>query len=130
MFWSRVAAFLATAPVVIKALRYAEEHEGWNLNENKTAVHPTDYWGEWHNHTYHPSPVNWRMPFYDLQIDRFVDGDPTNNDANETVFEHDWMSNQFRFGGDVRGVQDNLDYLEGMGIKVRSDHVLYEWQDS
>ena len=77
-----------------------------------------DEWGEWENHTFNPSPKNWRVPFYVITLDRFVDGDPTNNDANETSFEHDWTSNQFRFGGDARGMMNNLDYLQGMGIKV------------
>jgi alpha-1,3-glucan synthase len=48
-----------------------------------------------------------------------VDGDPTNNEANGTTFEHDWQSNQFRFGGDAKGLMNNLDYIQGMGIKVR-----------
>jgi len=99
------------------ALKYDPAHVGYNLNENQTATEPRDYWGQWENHTYQPSPSNWRLPFYVVTIDRFVDGDPTNNDANETVFEHNWMSNQFRFGGDVAGVLSDLDYIEGMGGK-------------
>lgn len=47
-----------------------------------------------------------------------MNGDPTNDDANGTVYEHDMMSNQFRNGGDVKGLQSTLDYLQGMGIKV------------
>ena len=62
------------------ALRWDPEHVGYNLNENQAAIEPTDYWGEWENHTYHPSPSNWRFPFYVLTIDRYVDGDPTNNE--------------------------------------------------
>jgi len=100
-----------------QALRYAPEHVGYNLNENETALEPRDYNGVWSNHTFHPSPSNWRFPFYVLTIDRFIDGDPTNNEANGTVFEHDWMSNQFRFGGDAAGVLDNLDYIQGLGAK-------------
>ncbi|KAF2641815.1 alpha-1,3-glucan synthase [Massarina eburnea CBS 473.64] len=100
------------------ALRYDPAHEGWNLNLNQTATAPLDYWGEWENHTFHPSPQNWRVPFYVLTLDRYVDGDPTNNEANGTNFEHDWNSNQFRFGGDAKGMMNNLDYLQGMGIKA------------
>lgn len=110
----------ALAAQVVQGLRYVPEHEGWNLNENKTATDPLDYWGEWKDHTYNPSPANWRVPFYVLTVDRYVDGDPTNNEANGTNFEHDWNSNQFRFGGDVRGLMNNLDYIQGMGIKVCS----------
>ncbi|KAF2194680.1 glycosyltransferase family 5 protein [Zopfia rhizophila CBS 207.26] len=102
----------------VLALRYDPAHEGWNLNLNQSATDPLDYWGEWENHTFHPSPKNWRFPFYVLTLDRYVDGDPTNNEANSTNFEHDWMSNQFRFGGDAKGLMDNLDYIQGMGIKA------------
>jgi alpha-1,3-glucan synthase len=47
-----------------------------------------------------------------------VNGDPSNDDANGTVFEHDPTSNQLRHGGDLAGMVDSLDYLQGMGIKV------------
>jgi alpha-1,3-glucan synthase len=104
--------------VSVLTLRYDPAHEGWNLNLNQTATHPLDYWGEWEDHKFHPSPKNWRVPFYVLTLDRYVDGDPTNNEANGTSFEHDWTSNQFRFGGDARGLMNNLDYIQGMGIKA------------
>ncbi|KAJ5632124.1 hypothetical protein N7490_008463 [Penicillium lividum] len=91
----------------------------YNLNENQTATNPADYWGEWPDHTgeYFPSPDNWRFPFYTIFLDRFVNGDPTNDNINGTLFEHDLNSNQMRHGGDVAGLVDTLDYLQGMGIK-------------
>lgn len=100
------------------ALRFEQQYVGYNLNENEAAIEPKDYSGHWADHTFYPSPDNWRMPTFVLTIDRFIDGDPTNNDANETVFENNWMANQFRFGGDTTGIMENLDYLQGMGIKV------------
>ena len=118
MFWSCAAAVLTAFPWATTALRWDEQYVGYNLNENQTAVEPRDYWGQWEGHDYQPSPKNWRMPFYVMTVDRFVDGDPTNNDANGTVFEHFWMSNQFRFGGDVKGLMNDLDYIQGMGVKV------------
>src|SRR6266536_3526152 len=118
MFWTRVAGLLSGLATAITALRYDPEHVGYNLNENKDAIHPRDYWGQWENHTYHPSPKNWRFPFVIQTVDRYLDGDPTNNEANDTVFEHNWMTNQFRFGGDVRGLKYDLDYIQGMGVKV------------
>lgn len=113
---------LAFLPYAAWTLRWEPEHVAYNLNQNQEATEPTEYWGEWDNHTFYPSPSNWRFPFYVLTIDRYVDGDPTNNEANGTVFEHNWMTNQFRFGGDVNGVQYDLDYIQGMGIKVRVPH--------
>lgn len=100
------------------ALAYTPDQVGFNLNENKTATNPLDYWGQWQDHEYHPSPSNWRMPFCTVFLDRFANGDPSNDDANGTQWEHDILSNQLRNGGDVRGLMDSFDYLQGMGIKV------------
>ncbi len=101
------------------SLPYFPEHEAYNLNQNKTATKPIEYWGEWTNHKFHPSPENWRMPFYSLFLDRFVNGDPSNDNSNGTAFEVDMLSTQLRVGGDIAGLVDTLDYLQGMGIKVR-----------
>lgn len=99
----------------------------YNLNQNKDATNPTEYSGEWPNHKgkYHTSPDNWRFPFYTLFLDRFVNGDPTNDNINGTLFEHDINSNQMRHGGDVAGLVDTLDYLQGMGIKVCFASAIY-----
>lgn len=51
-------------------------------------------------------------------LDRFVNGNPTNDDANGTQFEFDPTQTQLRHGGDVQGLKDSLDYLQGMGVKV------------
>ena len=40
------------------------------------------------------------------------------DDANGTVYEHDTMGNQLRHGGDLQGLVDSLDYLQGMGVKA------------
>jgi alpha-1,3-glucan synthase len=64
------------------SLLYNLDQLDWNLNQDADAVDPLDYWGEWENHTYSPSPENWRFPFYSTFIDKFVNGDPTNDGAN------------------------------------------------
>lgn len=46
-----------------------------------------------------------------------MNGDPTNDDANGTAWEHDLTGTQLRNGGDIKGLQNTLDYLQGMGIK-------------
>jgi alpha-1,3-glucan synthase len=115
---SRFLILLAFTVAVVSAFKYNPEFDGYNLNQNRSAEHVLDYWGEWPNHTYHRSPSNWRFPFYTLFLDRFVDGDPADNDINGTLFETDPMSNQFRFGGDLKGLEDTLDYIQGMGIQV------------
>ena len=57
--------------------------------KNQSATEVSDYAGAWTDHTYFPSPSNWRIPFYTLFLDKFVNGDPTNDDINGTMFEHD-----------------------------------------
>jgi len=108
---------------VVSCLRFDKEFVGYNLNENEAAIDPLDYSGEWKDHTFHPSPKNWRFPFYTLFLDRFVNGDPTNDDINGTVYEKDSQSNQLRHGGDLVGLVDSLDYIQGLGIKVSKSAV-------
>lgn len=54
-----------------------------------------------------------------------MNGDPTNDNINGTYYEHDLDSTQMRHGGDVVGLVDTLDYLQGMGIKVSPSFVCY-----
>lgn len=59
---------------LVVGLRYDPDQVGYNINENVTATDPLDYWGQWPDHEFHASPINWRMPMYTLFIDRFVNG--------------------------------------------------------
>lgn len=117
MKWA-LAGILLGLCVRITAWPYDADLTHYNLNENQTANEPAEYWGQWPNHQYFPSPENWRIPIYSLFLDRFVNGDPTNDNINGTYWEHDLDSTQMRHGGDVIGLVDTLDYLQGMGIKV------------
>ena len=47
-----------------------------------------------------------------------MNGDPSNDNANGTHFEHDPMQTQLRHGGDLRGLVDSLDYIQGTGAKA------------
>ncbi|KAJ5894933.1 hypothetical protein N7495_006624 [Penicillium taxi] len=118
MGWLRSSGLIALLAATATAWPYDPDLTEYNLNENKTATNPADYYGYWTGHDFHPSPENWRVPFYTLFLDRFVNGDPTNDNINDTYFEHDLNSNQMRHGGDVAGLLDTLDYLQGMGIKA------------
>lgn len=122
--WSWILLLLIPA---VCGLRYDPSQIAYNINTNQTADGPINYWGEWENHTFNPSPSNWRVPFYTVLLDRFVNGNPTNDDANGTQFEHDLTQTQLRHGGDVKGLQDSLDYLQGMGIKVGPVFSQQEW---
>lgn len=109
---------LASAATIVQGLRYHEDFIDYNLNTNKEATDPLDYSASRPGHTYHKSPEDWRFPFYTIFLDRLADGDPTNNDINGTVYEQDITSNQLRHGGDIQGLVDSLDYIQGMGMKV------------
>lgn len=110
-----ILSFLST---LVLSWPYDESLSDYNVNENQSATAPIDYWGEWPNHKYHPSPDNWRFPVYTIFLDRISNGDPTNDDINGTTFEHVIDSNQMRHGGDLEGLLDTLDYIQGMGFKV------------
>jgi alpha-1,3-glucan synthase len=56
----------------ILAAPWTPENSPWNLNQNRTATDPTYYAVNWPNHTYFPSPANWRMPFYTIMPDRYI----------------------------------------------------------
>lgn len=113
----RLIVLWAALAIPAGALKYQAEFVDYNLNTNQEATNPRDYSGTWDNHTYNPSPSNWRFPFYTLFLDRFVNGDPTNDNANGTVYEQEVLGTQLRFGGDVQGLVDSLDYIQGFGIK-------------
>lgn len=118
------ASFLLTFAIhtLVNGLRYDPLFDKYNLNKNQTAINPLDYWGERDSPNYTPSPDNWRFPVYTLFLDRYANGDPTNDNANGTIFEHDPGSNQMRHGGDLQGLVDSLDYIQGTGVKVSKPH--------
>lgn len=118
-----MAALLLAAGVLValvQGLRYDPAFADYNLNQNQQAINPLDFSGDrGKGFAYWESPKDWRMPTYTLFLDRYANGDPSNDNANETVFEQDITSNQLRHGGDLQGLIDSLDYIQGMGIKVR-----------
>ncbi|TFY74157.1 hypothetical protein EWM64_g9855, partial [Hericium alpestre] len=111
--WSLLS--LATAA---RASPYRDDLVQWNLNTNPNAQSPLDYTTTHPTGNYMPSPGNWReIPFYTILLDKFADGDPSNNDFFGSPYEWDWRETQLRFGGDLKGLVSKLDYLQGMGIK-------------
>ncbi|TDZ25540.1 Cell wall alpha-1,3-glucan synthase mok13 [Colletotrichum orbiculare MAFF 240422] len=107
---------LTASSTLVSGLKYTASEVDYNLNTNRLAKNAYEYSGKREDHTFNKSPANWRFPFYTLFIDRFVNGNPDNDNANGTLFEHDIMSNQLRHGGDLEGLIDTLDYIKGMGI--------------
>jgi alpha-1,3-glucan synthase len=116
MFGSRLLHLALSA--TLTSASWVEEREApWNLNTNADAKTVFEYDFTWPDHQYTESPQNWRFPFYTFFLDRYVNGDPSNDDANGTAWEHDTKGNQLRHGGDLQGVVDSLDYIHGMGIR-------------
>lgn len=108
---------LAVLLALASALPYDPAETDYNLNQNQSAKDPVDYWGQWQDHEYYPSPTNWRFPFYTIFLDRLANGDPTNDNINGTLFEYDITTNQLRHGGDLAGLVDSLDYIQGLGVR-------------
>jgi len=76
-----------------------------------------------------PSPA-WRdQVLYFVMTDRFADGDPSNNDQHAGEFD---PGNPAKYnGGDLRGVQQRLDYIRGLGATGVwvTPPVLQRWWD-
>src|SRR5436190_12923630 len=62
-------ALISTLLSTIHAMRYDPAYVQWNLNTAVDALNPLDYAGVWENHTFNPSPDNWRFPFYTLMLE-------------------------------------------------------------
>ncbi|KAF9242130.1 glycoside hydrolase family 13/glycosyltransferase family 5 protein [Melanogaster broomeanus] len=112
------ALFILCLTTFSLASPYRPDLTEYNLNVNQSTQDPTQYYSTRTNTTYTPSPQNWRaIPFYTILLDKFADGDPSNNQFFASEFEWDWRETQLRFGGDLKGLASKLDYIQGMGIK-------------
>lgn len=116
-FWTALTSlWLAT---LVFSSPYQPELVQYNFNVNQNTTDPTQYYSTRTNTTYTPSPQNWRaVPIYTVLMDKFADGDPSNNDYFGTMYEWDWRETQLRFGGDIKGLTSRLDYIQGMGMKA------------
>lgn len=55
---------------------------------------------------------------YLLMPDRFADGDATNNVMPTTLEPTDKTNINGRFGGDIQGIRDSLDYIQSLGCTM------------
>lgn len=53
---------------------------------------------------------------YLIMIDRFADGDPSNNDPSQSKGIYDRKNKFYYHGGDLQGVIDRLPYLKDLGV--------------
>ncbi|MCB2155943.1 alpha-amylase [bacterium] len=68
-------------------------------------------------------PPDWTREavWYQIMVERFRDGDPSNNPPDSVAWTADWESipaPEFRrrYGGDLQGVIEKLDYLAELGV--------------
>ncbi len=76
-----------------------------------------------------PSP-DWRdQIIYFVMTDRFNDGDPGNNDQGAGEFEA--RNNSKYNGGDLRGIEQKIDYIRGLGATALwiTPPVANQWWD-
>ena len=52
---------------------------------------------------------------YLLMPDRFANGDPTNDNVDSLPDKADRLKGNGRHGGDIKGIQDHLDYIKELG---------------
>ena len=91
-----------------------------NDNSSTTNPHPDR----------HVASPDWRdQIIYFLMIDRFNDGDSSNNDQG--TGEYDPSSDKKFSGGDLLGVQQKLDYIAGLGATTvwTTPPVANQWWD-
>lgn len=63
-----------------------------------------------------PSPSDWRdQNIYFIFTDRFFDGDPANNTANNSQLQFNLKGNWNHHGGDFKGIEKKLDYIQALG---------------
>lgn len=78
----------------------------------------------------HVASPEWQdQIIYFLMIDRFADGDPTNNDQGAGVYDPSKESHYS--GGDLKGVINQLDYIQELGATAvwTTPHVANQWWD-
>jgi len=126
MSWAYRPLLLASLVSQIWSHPYDPKLAEYNININQTGGNIIQsYYSDWPEKSgkdggYTPSPSNWRaLPTYTVLLDKFVDGDPANNDYFNSQWETDFRGNQMRHGGDISGfAQDRvLDYIYGMGYR-------------
>jgi len=67
---------------------------------------------------FYNSPIEFRQEtIYFLLVDRFYEGEPTKHEALDPKLSDPTRQHWEKYwGGDLQGIIDKLDYLEGMGI--------------
>lgn len=109
-----VLVFLVIPSLGVSA-PWNERNASWNVNFNPDGSDPSKYYGQLRGHPYFPSPKDWReQSVYHIMLDRFVDGNPSNNDGRYGGF--DIKNVGMRHGGDFVGLARKMDYIKSLGF--------------
>ena len=108
-----VSYVVSTAPTDLEDARFARDRPDSLLRPARTPF---------------PSPQDWSaVTIYHLLLDRFCDGDPSNNRLHYAGF--DPARADLAHGGDLAGLASRLDYIRGMGFSALwLSPVLQNWQ--
>jgi len=74
----------------------------------------------------YPSPDFWgNQSIYQIQVDRFNNGDLSNDDKNIEPSQERFQNSSdlhglpdYRHGGDLKGIMDRLDYIKDLGVSA------------
>jgi glycosidase len=106
----RTAAWIAAGVIALGAAGIAAGVLATSADASPHAVAPTRADGTTDN------------SFYFVMTDRFNDGDPSNNDgglgSDPQVSGYDPTNSGYYQGGDLKGLEDKLDYIQGLGVNA------------
>ncbi|MEZ5465782.1 MAG: alpha-amylase family glycosyl hydrolase [Lysobacteraceae bacterium] len=121
-----VASFTITAVLTLCACSNISK----GVVEHRSEISaPNPCGADYSEFLHRPSP-DWRdQVIYFVMTDRFADGDPDNNDQGQG--EYDPTSPAHYSGGDLRGLCEQLDYIQQLGATAVwiTPPVLNQWWD-
>jgi glycosidase len=106
----------ADLPAADQSISAVKQWASTRVKQAETAFRAAGY-------TYQASPTNWAdQIIYQIQVDRFADGDPSNNGKNVSSWQQahrftdqDGLAD-YHHGGDLQGIINRLDYLKDLRV--------------
>lgn len=89
--------------------------DGFCTPERQDGTHPAGFYQPWMNPADIPAPPAWVRDtvWYQIFPDRFC---RSKGSANQTTWREGPVTNRERFGGDLPGICQKLDYLASLGV--------------
>ncbi|KIK62214.1 glycosyltransferase family 5 protein [Collybiopsis luxurians FD-317 M1] len=106
---------------IIHASLFNDQLTVYNININKNTSDLMEYFTTCQNTTYNSSPDNQQaLPIYTILLDKWVNGDPSNDDFFGTMYKSDVKETQLRLGGNLKGLV--ADSYSPLDISVLDPH--------